>query len=192
MAVVLAACSTSTGTAAPVEGPGNSTAAATTLAAAVARRCAAQGDCGLVPAPPGITDALRLDRSRVTGGQPLTATLTIVNDRGYPVTLPDTGCRPRDTVVLANRQHAPNAAFTSDCQRGAPLTLAPGRTTRSFTVVTVHDRCAEVSGGGGFPKCGPNGGPPPLPPGRYVAVLVGTRMPLPEAISAPVTVTASD
>lgn len=165
--------------------------AATGLAQAVAHGCrTAKQHCGLVPAPGGVTDSLHLDRSRAHAGQRIDATLTIENHRHSPVTLPDTahGCRPKGTVVLANRDHVPSSSFAAVCVSGH-ITLPPGRITWSFHVITTYDGCAPVPVDG-MPRCGAHG-LPPLPPGRYVAVLVGWTLPLPQAVSAPLTLTAA-
>jgi len=143
---------------------------------------------GLVAAPRGLTDRLVLQQTRVTAGTPIKGTL-LVTYRGHaPINL-NRGCRPHYAVVITNHRFPPEAAFPSDCQTG-PFIIKPGVNRLAITVVTTYGSCSQVANQetSRSPAC-PHGRErmPPLPPGRYQAVLVGDgSLPLPAPVPVPV------
>jgi len=143
---------------------------------------------GLVPAPRGLTDRLVLARTRVTAGTPIKGTL-VVTYRGHaPINL-NRGCRPRYAVVVTNHRFPPEAAFPADCGTG-PFIIRPGVNRLAITVVTTYGSCSQVASQAtsSSPACLPGRERmPPLPPGRYQAVLVGDgSLPLPAPVPVPV------
>ena len=143
---------------------------------------------GLVPAPRGLTDRLVLQQTRVTAGAPIKGTL-VVTYRGHaPINL-NRGCRPRYAVVVTNHRFPPEAAFPADCGTG-PFIIKPGVNRLAITVVTTYGSCSQVASQATSrsPAClHGRERMPPLPPGRYQAVLVGDgSLPLPAPVPVPV------
>ena len=143
---------------------------------------------GLVPAPRGLTDRLVLQQTGVTVGTPIKGTL-VVTYRGHaPINL-NRGCRPRYAVMVTNRRFPPKAAFPSDCGT-TPFIIKPGVNRLAITVVTTYGSCSEVASQATSrsPAClHGRQRMPPLPPGRYQAVLVGDgSLPLPAPVPVPV------
>lgn len=153
-----------------------------------------RGCDGLVRPHPGLAVRLSLDRPKVAAGGRLTATVTVTNTTGATVSLLDPhGCRPSFGVALTNAQVAPRSAITAVCV-GRPLVLRPGVNRFTTPVATTYDACqggSTTAPGGTIPLCLPGGGAPPLPPGRYWAVLMGAQLAFPFPAPAPVTLTGS-
>lgn len=142
---------------------------------------------GLLPASPQLTDRLVLDHTSVTAGRALTGTLVVTN-HGPAVNLTH-GCRPAYAVVLTSHRFPPDAAFSSDCS-ARPFVIKPGVNRLAVTVLTSYPGCTMDSKQAtrSLPACLSGHRLPPLPAGRYHAVLVGSgnlRLPPP----APVAVT---
>lgn len=135
---------------------------------------------GLVPAPPGLTDRLVLPQIHVTAGTAIKGVL-IVNYRGRaPINL-NRQCRPQYAVVLTNHRLPPLVGFPADCS-AAPFVINPGVNRLAVTVATTYLACSQDArqATSTSPAC--LHGPqlmPPLPRGRYEAVLVGAGLPLP-------------
>jgi hypothetical protein len=145
---------------------------------------------GLVPAHRGLTDRLVLQRTRVTAGTEIKGTLVVISSSQAPVNLTH-GCRPDYVVVLTSRRFPPDVAFSSDCS-GAPFIIRPGENRIAITVLTTFLSCVQIArlATPQRPACLPHHrGTPPLPAGRYEAVLVGEGLPLPAP--APVLVSLS-
>jgi len=176
---LLAACSSPH---APTSSPG--TASAGSPAVSPPSRAAA----GLIPAPPGLTDRLVLQRTRVAAGTPIKGTLIVTSRGRAPINL-NHHCRPHYTVVVTNHRFPPAAAFPADCST-APFTIKPGENRLAVTVQTTYLSCTQVASQAtsSFPAC-LHGRQimPPLPPGRYEAVLIGDgTLPLPAPAPVPV------
>jgi hypothetical protein len=143
---------------------------------------------GLVPAPRGLTDRLVLQQTHVTAGTPIRGTL-VVTYRGHaPINL-NRGCRPRYAVVVTNHRYQPETAFPSDCGT-APFIIKPGVNRFAITVVTTYGSCSAAANQAASrsPACRHGRERmPPLPQGRYQAVLVGDgSLPLPAPVPVPV------
>ena len=143
---------------------------------------------GLIPAPRGLTDRLVLRQTRVTVGTPIKATLIVTYRGRAPINL-NHHCRPHYTVVVTNHRFPPAAAFPADCST-APFTIKPGENRLAVTVQTTYPRCSQVASQAtsDSPAC-LHGRQvlPPLPPGRYEAVLIGDgTLPLPAPAPVPV------
>ena len=140
------------------------------------------------PAPRGLTDRLALQQTHVTAGTSIKGTL-IVTYRGHaPINL-NHGCTPAFAVVVANHRFPPSAAFAADCS-AAPFIIKPGVNRLPFTVQTRYQGCTQAASQAtrNLPAC-LDGRQlmPPLPVGRYAAVLVGNgRLPLPAPAPVPV------
>ncbi|MHB1711810.1 MAG: hypothetical protein ACYCV7_10465 [Acidimicrobiales bacterium] len=111
----------------------------------------------------------------------------MTNTSGSAIDLRDRhGCTPGYAVGLTNAAlPAANApGFAAVCGTAA-LTLPPGTTRFPIEVITTYFGCTNgptPSGGSHrLPQC-ITGGPPPLPSGRYVAVLYGSSLALPPVI----------
>jgi hypothetical protein len=121
----------------------------------------------------------------VAAGVQIKGTLLVVNHSRTPINLTH-GCRPHFEVVLAGRHYRPNVAFPADCST-EPLILRPGPNRFRFSLITTFMVCAakkDLESGEHACLTGPR--MPPLPAGRYRAVLVGDGLALPAPI--PVTV----
>jgi hypothetical protein len=147
---------------------------------------------GLVRAPSGLTDRLVLQQTHVTAGTPIKGSLVVMYRGRAPINL-TRGCRPRYAVVVTNHRFPLDVAFSADCST-APFVIKPGETRLAVTVITTYDRCAQVASEvtSSMPAC-LRGRQimPPLPPGRYEAVLVGDGLPLPAPAPIPVSLTAA-
>jgi hypothetical protein len=146
---------------------------------------------GLVPAPRGLTDRLVLQQTHVTAGTPIKGWLVVTYQGRAPINL-NRRCRPRYAVVITNHRFPPDVAFPADCS-SAPFVIRPGQNRLAVTVITTYDRCAQVASQAtsSMPAC-LHGRQimPPLPPGRYKAVLVGDGLPLPAPAPIPVSLAA--
>jgi hypothetical protein len=150
---------------------------------------------GLVPAPRGLTDRLVLQQTRVTAGIPIKGWLVVTYRGQAPINL-TRRCRPQYAVVVTNHRFPPDVrvAFPADCST-APFVIEPGENRLAVTVITTYDRCAQVASQvtSTMPAC-LHGRQimPPLPPGRYQAVLVGDgSLPLPAPAPIPVSLAAA-
>jgi hypothetical protein len=142
---------------------------------------------GLLPAPRGLTDRLVLQQTHVTAGTPIKGTLVVTYRGRVPINLSH-GCRPSYTVVVTNHRLPPEVAFASDCHV-APFIIRPGQNRLAVTVLTTYLSCSQVASQATSrrPACLPGLQiMPPLPPGRYEAVLVGAGLPLPAPTPVPV------
>jgi hypothetical protein len=142
---------------------------------------------GLLPASPQLTDRLVLAHTSVTAGTALKGTLLVTN-HGPAINLTH-GCRPAYAVVLTSRRFKPRPAFSSDCSV-RPFVIKPGLNRFAVTVLTSYQGCTmdQKQATRSVPACLSGHRLPPLPEGRYHAVLVGSgnlRLPPP----APVAVT---
>ncbi len=147
---------------------------------------------GLLPAPGGLTDSLVLQRTQVTAGTPIKATLIVTYRGRAPVNLTH-GCRPQYAVVVTNHRFPPAVAFAADCAL-LPFIIKPGENRLAVTVETTYFSCSEVASQATrrSPACRPGRHPmPPLPAGRYEAVLVGEGLPLPAPAPVPVLLSAA-
>lgn len=150
-----------------------------------------QSRSGLIPANPALHDHIELSSERVQAGGPLTATLVIVNDSSKAINL-SSPCRPLMGVILTNKSMPSSAIGTP--RPGYCLTtrllVHPGTTHQRLGMVqTTHLDCTTQAGQQVM-QCLPNGKIPPLPPGRYYAVLSGDGLALPPPTPVPVDLTA--
>lgn len=142
---------------------------------------------GLIAAPAGLTDSIHLDKTRVVAGTTVKGTLIATNASGHTVNLLYRGCRPNYGIALTNGTILASPAFAASCS-SAPLVLKPGVTKLPAYMITTYQGC--TSGPPHPPKvpqCAANGSIPPLPTGRYLAVLDGVDLALPPAQPVPVT-----
>jgi hypothetical protein len=147
---------------------------------------------GLIPAPGGLTDSLVLQRTTVTAGTPIKATLLVTYRGRAPINLTH-GCRPQYAVVVTNHRFPPAAVFATDCAL-RPFVIKPGDNRFAVIVETTYLSCSEVASQATrrSPACLPGRQPmPPLPAGRYEAVLVGEGLPLPAPAPVPVILAAA-
>jgi hypothetical protein len=147
---------------------------------------------GLVPAPRGLTDRLVLPQTHVTAGTAIKGTLIVTYRGRKPINL-NRGCRPQYAVALTNHRVPPHVGFTAACGM-APFVIEPGENRLPVTVVTTYLGCTHDAwqATGSLPAC-LRGRQlmPPLPAGRYEAVLVGDGLPLPAPAPVPVIVAAA-
>ena len=165
---------------APASSPGASSAGAPAVSPAPT--------AGLIPAPRGPTDRLILRQTRVAAGTPIKGTLIVTYRGREPINL-NHHCRPYYAVVVTNHRFPPAAAFPADCS-AAPFIIEPGENRLAVTVETTYLSCTQVASQAtsSFPAC-LHGRQimPPLPAGRYEAVLVGDgTLPLPAPAPVPV------
>ena len=166
--------------------PGTSSSAAPTVSQAPTMAT------GLVPAPGGLTDRLVLLQTQVTAGTPIKGWLVVTYRGRAPINL-NRGCRPQYAVVITNHRFPPDVAFPADCS-AAPFVIKPGENRLAVTVITTYRMCAQVASQAtsSMPAC-LHGHQimPPLPPGRYEAVLVGDGLPLPAPAPIPIRLAAA-
>ena len=166
--------------------PGTSSSAAPTVSQAPTMAT------GLVPEPGGLTDRLVLLQTQVTAGTPIKGWLVVTYRGRAPINL-NRGCRPQYAVVITNHRFPPDVAFPADCS-AAPFVIKPGENRLAVTVITTYRMCAQVASQAtsSMPAC-LHGHQimPPLPPGRYEAVLVGDGLPLPAPAPIPISLAAA-
>ncbi len=144
---------------------------------------------GLSPAVPGLTDRLILSRTRVTAGSPIAGVLVVTYRGDTPVNL-NRGCRPQYAVALTRPGLPPRVGFPAACGV-TPLIIKPGQNRLPVTVLTTYSACSPEATGT-VPACGRGRQVmPPLPPGRYRAVLVSTGLPFPAPAPVPVMLAAA-
>jgi len=144
---------------------------------------------GLLPADRGLSDAIRLDKTTVAAGTRILGTLTVSNHNKRAIDLLYRGCRPSYGVALTNRSGLYGDLFTLPCNPHS-LVIEPGSNGFGVVVFTTYDGCAPTGTTTAVqPRCTgyPKAEVPALPPGKYLAVLVGLNLALPPA--PPVTVT---
>ena len=128
-------------------------------------------------------------RPSVVGGSEVTATLVVRNESGKAVDLLSTNgnvrCTPKWTIALGNAHIPADVSFAKECG-SKPLVVRPGENRFQVKVLARYSSCDSP----GKPACvGIQRRPPPLPPGRYDAVLVGGLPRLPKPVPVPVQVT---
>lgn len=147
---------------------------------------------GLIRAPSGLTDRLVLQQTHVTAGTPIKGSLVVMYQGRAPINL-NRGCRPQYAVVVTNHRFPSDVASSADCST-APFVIKPGENRLAVTVITTYRMCAQVASQATSrtPAC-LHGRQimPPLPPGRYEAVLVGDGLPLPAPAPIPVSLAAA-
>jgi hypothetical protein len=142
------------------------------------------------PASPfhrGLADRLMLQQTTVPAGATIKGTFLVTYAGPTAINL-NHGCRPQFAVVLTNRRFPPQAAFASDCTV-APFLIKPGVNRLPFSLQTTYPVCGQPGGQGtaSIPPCLNGGQMPPLPVGRYRAVLIGAGLHLPTPAAVPVT-----
>jgi subtilisin family serine protease len=138
-----------------------------------------------------LTARLVLSQTRVMAGTPVKGALVVVN-RGHTAINLTHGCQPQYVVVLASRRYHPEVTFTSVCSV-APFIIKPGANRLPVTVLTTYLACTLVARNATSedPACLPGRrGSPPLPTGRYDAVLASDGSALPVPAPVPVGLTA--
>ncbi|GIU90736.1 MAG: hypothetical protein KatS3mg010_1835 [Acidimicrobiia bacterium] len=119
-----------------------------------------------------VTARLELETTTVVQGGTIDGELVVQNGSGSPVTLGE-DCETFWTVVLTNDAVPPSYAFPLPCSR--PPSIAVGETRLAFTVPASYGACTNGDDRDAhLPKCLADGSPPPLPPGEYEAVIVGS------------------
>lgn len=132
------------------------------------------------------TTTLRVSRTQVAAGDPISAVLTIVNRSGLNVSY--FSCLG-DTTLLVGIGNDAIPFNPASGAVGCSTRLHPGTNVFKETISTDYQGC----GGGGFPPCG---SPPiihSLPPGSYHTVIEwqGAPSELPHPRGIPVTLTRS-
>ncbi|MFZ2056989.1 MAG: hypothetical protein WAV54_06240 [Acidimicrobiales bacterium] len=142
---------------------------------------------GLLPASPQLRTRIVLGSTRVKAGTPIQGTLFVTNHSSSAINLTE-NCRPQYEVALMNARFPPEYGFFLSCL-GVPLLIHPGVNRLPIEVRTTYMSCTETpstASASSIPRCTATG-LPPMPDGRYEAVLVGEELPLPAPV--PVTVT---
>jgi hypothetical protein len=136
---------------------------------------------GLAPAPARLSDRIALSRTSVSAGTPIKGAL-IVTNRGRTAVNLTRYCRPYFAVRLTGHGLPVAAAFPATCSN-TPFLIKPGVTRLPVTVFTTYSGCTSRRHATAHtPACLSGGRMPPLPAGRYQAVLVGSGdLPLPPA-----------
>jgi hypothetical protein len=138
---------------------------------------------------PGLAAHIELPVTTAAAGTKLEGFLVVSNNTGAPLHVLDRGCAPKWGVAVTNAQYVPNIPFTMECAT-APLELPVGETRLPVSIFTTYSGCQQGAASGSgttvFPTCLPSG-PPPLPPGDYTTILVGSIPGLPDP--SPVTIT---
>jgi hypothetical protein len=134
---------------------------------------------GLLRASPKLRDRIELTSTRVVAGPRLRGELIVTNRGQRPINL-TRRCKPSFAVALTNGSVPPGVAFAEICSN-EPFVIAPGTTRFRLTVATTYSSCLQPGGTStkSMPSCLAGGIFPPLPPGRYRAVLVGDQIALP-------------
>ncbi len=141
---------------------------------------------GLMPASPALADRLILTGTDVASGVAIKGTLLVINHGRKAINL-NRGCRPKYEVVLTAPHYLPAIAFPADCS-GQPFIIKPGPNRIGVTVLTTYLACSGSKHlMHGEHACLRGNRMPPLPAGRYRAVLVGDGLPLPAPASVAVT-----
>lgn len=135
---------------------------------------------GLIAASPAITDSIHLDKTRVVTGNNIKGTLIVTNASRHTIKLLYRGCRPAYGLALTNGTILASPAFAAICTN-VPLTITPGVNKFPVTVSTSYQGCTRSpeAPGSNLPQCIDTGEVPPLPPGKYLAALVGLDLALP-------------
>lgn len=140
--------------------------------------------CASVPAAGRLCDRLVLGSTRALAGTVITGVLLVDNRSGRRITYRHPSCGdPIGGVVLTNR-HFPPQFPQLTCLEVKPVVLPPGISRMPISILTRYLSCAETGSRASAhnPKCAASGEPPPLPAGRYTAVLVGSPLPTPRAV----------
>ncbi|MBV8196029.1 MAG: hypothetical protein JOY80_10955 [Candidatus Dormibacteraeota bacterium] len=144
---------------------------------------------GSAPAPERLEQSIQLSSAQVRAGEAISAALVITNP-GTAVDLGGHGCRPRFVIVLTDGRHPLHLAWLQSCASGS-LVIPHGTTRLPAFVSTSQPACEPGGPAYGLPGC-IGSSSPPLPVGRYEAVLVWERdVPLPPAQPVPVNLVAS-
>jgi hypothetical protein len=145
---------------------------------------------GLLPAWPQLHDRLVLKTTEVSAGTTsVSGTLVVVNDGRRAINL-SRGCRPSYVVVLTSRTYEPTVAWAMVCSV-RPFLMAPGRNRLPFSISTTYLSCGPPPNTPSDPPCLDHPmRPPPLPAGRYRAVLRGDGLALPPPPSVSITLTS--
>ena len=144
---------------------------------------------GLVPADPRLSDRIVLSTHRVAAGVTISGYLVVTSRASAPINLTKK-CEPSFQVVVANQSIRQEPAFDAMCS-DRPLMIQPGANRFPVTVTTTYFECGQpgTTPQSTVPVCGPDG-PPPLPAGRYRAIVVGSGdLALPEPAPVGVTLT---
>lgn len=147
---------------------------------------------GLVPANPRLADRVVLDTRHVPAGHVIHGTLVVHSTASHPVNLTRT-CRPAFAVVVHNAAVQQMPGFAAACS-SEPFVVKPGTNRYPVIVTTTSFGCLApggMSAASSTPLC-TDGKPPPLPPGRYHTVLVGSGdLALPQPPPVVVTLTGA-
>ena len=149
---------------------------------------------GLLTPPAGLHSSIVL-KTRVRAGSTIRGAIVVTNTTSTTYRLHDAhGCRPDYQVALVNSKVAAIEGFAEICV-SAPLVVPPGQNHYSVKVITTYPSCipepSDANPAEGIPLCTTSGGVPPLPPGRYAAVLIGQDLAFPVPHLTPiVTLTA--
>jgi cytoskeletal protein RodZ len=124
---------------------------------------------------PAVTSRIEVPDTIVAGTR-ADAALVVDNNTGADITIP--GCGPLWAITLTNASHPAAVAFTLPCLPS--LVIGVGQTRFPTMLMASLSSCTDgPSLDDTMAKC-VDGGPPPVPPGEYSAVLVGLEKdPLP-------------
>lgn len=136
-----------------------------------------------------LSDRLVLASTSVLAGTPIKGTLLVIYTGRKPINI-DRPCGAHDTFVLTNRKFpASEVPFPADCS-ASPVIIKPGENRLAVTVPTTYRQCSEVASQAtsSSPACPPGHRMPPLPAGRYQAVLLGDSLAIPAPAPVPVVI----
>lgn len=155
-----------------------------------ARSAAASPGAGQVNPTASVRAKLVLDHTTVTAGTTIKGTWIFTNTTTHPILVNACARDIWDGVSLQDKQlrALTNEPGTPIVQCSPTVELAPGANRFPVKISTSYARCA--SAGSTSPTCLPhNGGPPPLPPGKYTTKYLIRGMPADFPSPAPLTVT---
>lgn len=116
---------------------------------------------------------LVLATTRVPAGTPIHGHVLAINHTGHPITILDAPCDPWVQAGLTGA-HVQFSAISPDVACGS-VQLHEGTTRIPVTIQTTYERCVQGNQRGtpDAPHCGDTNATlmPPLPPGRYQAVV---------------------
>jgi len=132
------------------------------------------------PAP--ISARVVLPARTMTAGSSMPGRVVVENDTGRAIHT--SGCLSLFQVALVSSSYHPSVSWFTCLQR---FVIPTGRSSYPVTVAATYNQCGPSKPS--VSRCLPGGGMPPLPPGRYRAVLFQFRhlVPVPPPIAIRVT-----
>lgn len=121
-----------------------------------------------------------LPSQTMTAGSSMSARVVVGNNTGRAIRV--TGCVTLFQVVLFSNTYHPTVSWLTCLQ---VFTIPVGQSSYSTTVRASYNQCSQGRPRDGLRACLPNSQPPPLPPGKYRAVLFPAHnlVPIPPALT---------